>query len=411
MYTEVNDFLSKEDCNHLRNLIDNQHVRSSVASEGRTKSIESDFRTSSTSTLDMEDKVVSKLFKKISAYIGIQPERGEELQGQLYEPGQYFKPHHDYFDGDSYTNHCLASGNRTHTFMLFLNEDMEGGHTFFPNLKESVKPQTGKGLFWEDLDENGNGIPDSIHEGSPVTSGKKYIVTSWWREKTYDGAADAKLAQEHWDELDLKSKNLITFSTPEELPKISDLGFKVIKCPDEPWGIIADAYNLLKNNPQPEIGVGRDIIDGGDIPSEMMSFDQLPSIRTILHEKLMPIHQEFAGGRAIEPTALYGIRSYNKGATLVNHLDTIGTHHVSSIIIVDKDLDCGCSKTKATENDWALDFQDHNGAWQKVYAEIGDIILYESATNLHGRPDVFKGNWFRNFYTHYKFSDYIYQEK
>ena len=66
MYTEVNDFLSKEDCKHLRTLIDNQHVRSSVASEGREQSVESDFRTSSTSTLDMEDEVVAKLFKKIT---------------------------------------------------------------------------------------------------------------------------------------------------------------------------------------------------------------------------------------------------------------------------------------------------------------------------------------------------------
>jgi|TARA_R100000081_G_scaffold79312_2_gene46077 prolyl 4-hydroxylase len=411
MYTEIKDFLSKEDCEHIKNLIDNQHVRSTVADTGRQQSVESDYRTSSTSTLDKDDKVVAKLHKKIAAYLGIDIAKGEELQGQLYEPGQYFKAHHDYFDGDSYINHCLSSGNRTHTLMVFLNEDMEGGHTFFPSLKQSVKPETGKALVWDDMDEEGKLLPDSIHEGLPVTEGKKYIVTSWWRENAHNPAADTMLAQQHWDAQDLESKDIIKFSSKEELPKISPLGFKVMQCPTEVWGIIADAYNLLRINPQPETGVGRDIIDGGEVPSEMMSFDNLSSIRQIIHEKLLPIHKEFAGGREIEPTSLYGIRSYNKGATLINHTDTIGTHHVSSIIIVDKDLDCGCNKTKGVENDWALDFQDHNGEWHKIYAEIGDIILYESATNLHGRTDPFKGNWYRNFYVHYKYSDYVYESK
>ena len=26
-------------------------------------------------------------------------------------------------------------------------------------------------------------LADTLHEGVPVKSGKKYIVTSWWREK------------------------------------------------------------------------------------------------------------------------------------------------------------------------------------------------------------------------------------
>ena len=119
MYTEIKDFLSKEDCEHIKNLIDNQHVRSTVADTGRQQSVESDYRTSSTSTLNKDDKVVTKLHKKIAAYLGIDIAKGEELQGQLYEPGQYFKAHHDYFDGDSYINHCLSSGNITHTLMIF----------------------------------------------------------------------------------------------------------------------------------------------------------------------------------------------------------------------------------------------------------------------------------------------------
>ena len=407
MYTEVNDFLSKEDCNHLRALIDNQHVRSSVASEGRTKSIESDFRTSSTSTLDMEDKVVSKLFKKISAYIGIQPERGEELQGQLYEPGQYFKPHHDYFDGDSYTNHCLASGNRTHTFMLFLNEDMEGGETNFPDLNKKIKPEIGKAVTW-DLMIDGEFQTDTLHEGSTIDKGKKYIITSWWRENDWNGGEDTRLAQVKQDTkvINSNTSNKKIITSVEDFPRFTPGGFNVIKTPERAWNIIQEVYNLVRHT-----GIREDFeykensIPTGD--SEILNLEQVRTIRGIIHEELKGVHEQWSGTSLI-PSFVYGIRSYTKDATLSSHVDRIATHHISSIIIVDKDLNCGCKQTVGGEHDWALDIQDHDGTWHKVYADIGDMILYESATCLHARLDPFKGNFFRNFYVHYKLNDWEY---
>ena len=67
--------------------------------------------------------------------------------------------------------------------MLYLNDDFEGGGTDFPNLGKTVKPEKGKAVFWRNMDDNGNGISDVMHEGMDVTKGTKYIVTSWWREK------------------------------------------------------------------------------------------------------------------------------------------------------------------------------------------------------------------------------------
>jgi hypothetical protein len=78
------------------------------------------------------------------------------------------------------------------------------------------------------------------------------------------------------------------------------------------------------------------------------------------------------------------------------HTDTLETHHISSIIIVDKKVN----------KDWPLDIQDHNGNWHKIYAEPGDMILYESAICKHGRTEPFDGEYFRNFYTHYTLADY-----
>jgi len=281
MITIIDNFLTKKECEYIKQLIDENHYRSSVAGVSREQSVESDFRTSSTCSLPPEDEKVFKIKKKIAAYLNIDIIRGEDIQGQLYEPGQFFKPHTDYFDGDSFYNHCLASGNRTDTLMIFLNDDLEGGSTFFPNLNQEVKPKTGRAVVWQDM-KDGEVVADTLHEGQSVISGKKYIITSWWREKPWMPQEDVRLSTEYWDSKEVETQNKIVFKSKDDLPKLTETGYKVIKCPENAWGIIQDGYRLLMNNPVPEEGVGRDILDGGEVPTEMMSFDNLTSIRDIL---------------------------------------------------------------------------------------------------------------------------------
>lgn len=416
MITEIRNFLSKKDCDYFIKLIDSNNQKSSVSSNGKERSTISDFRTSKTSNLSNTEEVVTKLKNKISKKIKLDIERGEDLQGQLYESGEYFRPHHDYFSGMSYINHCLASGNRVKTVMIYLNDDFEGGETDFPKLGKKIKPEKGKAVIWDDM-LDGNVVEDSLHEGTDVIKGKKYIITSWWRENKWDPNKDSELAIKHHESENESMNtqeitsvhNTINFKSKDDLPKVSPLGFKVIKCPEKVWGLIQDAYRLLLNTPQHESWEGMEhFINGNETPIELFSFDNLVSMREIIHDALKPVHEDFAKTE-LEKTMLYGIRSYTKNAVLKTHVDRIETHHVSSIIIVDKDLACGCSKTKQVANDWPLDIQDHSGNWHKVYAEIGDIILYESATCMHGREEPFKGNYFRNFYVHYKFKNYNFQ--
>ena len=126
----IESFLSDEQCDSLIKMIDAHNVRSSVSGTGSDRSVtNNDFRTSSTCNLFKEDPLVVEVKEKIANLIGYPIEMGEDLQGQKYEPGQFFKPHYDFFEGDSYTNHCLASGNRTKTVMIYLNDDFEGGGT------------------------------------------------------------------------------------------------------------------------------------------------------------------------------------------------------------------------------------------------------------------------------------------
>ena len=418
MFVEIPNFITPEECDVFIQLIDKTNTRSQVAGDGYNNSKIEDSRTSFTSNFN-EDFLLHKALKqKIADHLELDVVRGETLQGQKYEEGQYFRPHLDWFQGDSYYNHCLHSGNRTHTFMIYLNDDFEGGGTDFPNLKQTVKPEKGKAVFWLNTGEDGQYTSDVMHEGMDVTKGTKYIITSWWREREFNAAENARMGQEYWKEQEEKNKsiNIITdpgikiFNTVEEIPRFTENGFMKMKVPDDIWGIVQDSYKLLQDKEDLEHFDGKKgIIDTnieGAESSTIFSFEHIPNIRTQIHNMLMPYHEEWSKAR-IEPSYVYGIRSYQRGATLASHVDRIATHHISTIMIVDKDLKCGCQHREFGD-DWALDIQGHDGEWYEVFAEPGEMILYESAVCEHGRSKPFQGTHFRNFYTHYKLLDWQY---
>lgn len=412
MVKEISNFLSKKDCNSIIKMIDQNNHRSTVAGGGDNKSIYEESRTSSTSNLNPQNPVIKRLHKRISKFLNLNPNQGEAIQGQVYEPGQFFRPHTDFFEGDSFTNHCLHSGNRIHTFMVYLNVPEEGGETSFPSINLDIKPQTGKAVSWPNM-LGGKVLPEMIHEGTNVVKGKKYIITSWWRENEWNGAEDDKLSREYHDnlqtQLNLKTIDYQnkTFNSTLNIPRFTEHGFKVVKLPPKTWDLIREAYVLLQNNMREEVWEGKENIIGGEgNTSDLLDFSQLPTIRNIIHQQLQPFHEAFIENKAeIEPSFIYGIRSYNKGSTLTPHVDRIETHHISSIICVDKNLSCGCGPNKEPE-DWALEIQDHQGNFHSIYTEPGDMILYESAACEHGRKLPFKGTFFRNFFVHYKLTDW-----
>jgi|TARA_B100000900_G_scaffold258617_1_gene220433 prolyl 4-hydroxylase len=408
---EILNFISPEECKEIINLIDANHTRSSVVVGGTDRQDVTDHRTSSTSNLDSSNFIVKSIHKRISQHLNLPLENGEALQGQLYEVGQYFKPHNDFFTGPAYDMHCKASGNRTHTLMIYLNDDYKGGETNFPNLNKKVSAVTGKALWWTNMKDN-QVLPETLHEGVPVTEGKKYIVTSWWREKKWDGAGDAKLYEDEKNKKIeeapineskiIKVNENISLEETSKIPKLTSNGFKLIKCPDKAWSLIKESYELLKQKEIEENFEDKENWIPGE--STIMDFGWLPTIKSIIHQELKPVHEEFCNHKLI-PNYIYGIRSYKKGATLKEHTDRIDTHHISSIIIVDKDLTCGCQNKKYAD-DWPLDIKGHDGEWYKVYAKPGDMILYESAICEHGRKEPFAGEFFRNFYVHYQLEGY-----
>ena len=376
---EISNFLNKEECDYLINIIKkNNHKSKVVGAEGN--SVYEESRTSSTSNLSTNDEIVNKIHNRIANFLGYTIDKGESLQGQMYEPGQYFKPHNDAFGENSYKKHCLYSGNRTDTLMIYLNDDFTGGQTNFPKLNKKIQPETGKAVTWKNLDENKKPLDVALHEGCEVESGVKYIITSWWREKKWGALNDFKLFNEN-----------IEYKDYNELPQLTQNGFRISNVPSNIFGIIKDAYSLIKDKGTEEHFPNKDFFIPGK--NDIISLDLIPNIKAEIHKQLKIFHEDFAKVK-IEPSSIYGIRSYKNGNTLSMHRDRIETHHVSSIIVVDKDLN--------GQEDWALNFIDHNKIEHKLYLQPGQILYYESARCLHGRKEPFKGNFYNNMFVHYK---------
>lgn len=179
----VRGVLTPDQCRAVIALVDGDLVPSQVM--GATDDPE--FRTSHSCNVDPANPLVREVEARIHAVVGIQPELGETIQGQRYTQGQQFKPHCDYFTpGEPYWPEQVRSGGqRTWTAMLFLNEPEAGGHTIFTEAGVTVRPRAGNLLCWNNLRADGELNPRSMHQGSPVAAGVKYVITKWYRERPW----------------------------------------------------------------------------------------------------------------------------------------------------------------------------------------------------------------------------------
>lgn len=145
------------------------------------------FRTSETCDLLAGDAAVQRLEELLHSVNGIDPAHGEPVQGQRYAPGQEFKAHTDYFEpgGRDYDRYCAVSGQRTWTFMVYLNDVEVGGATRFKRIGKTVHPEAGKLLCWNNRLPDGRVNPATLHHGMKVRGGVKYIITKWYREREW----------------------------------------------------------------------------------------------------------------------------------------------------------------------------------------------------------------------------------
>lgn len=178
----IGDFLSPGECKQLIAMIDDVAEPSTLYDK---QAMNDGFRTSYSGNFDPYDPFVKGISRKIDDVLGMEAPYGETIQGQRYAPGQEFKPHNDwlYTDQHYWIGEEKNGGQRSWTAMVFLNDVEEGGDTHFTAAGLAIKPQTGALLLWNNALPNGDPNEGTMHAGTPVTKGKKYVLTKWYRAR------------------------------------------------------------------------------------------------------------------------------------------------------------------------------------------------------------------------------------
>ena len=179
----LRDFLTPADCAQFIARIDAARRPSTIADANGDAA----FRTSETCDLDYSDPLVTALDQRLAALSGIERAYGEPIQGQRYAPGQEFKAHTDYFEpqGADFAKYCSVAGQRSWTFMIYLNDVAAGGATRFKVIDKTVQPEAGKLIAWNNRRADGSVNPATLHHGMKVRAGTKYVLTKWYRERPW----------------------------------------------------------------------------------------------------------------------------------------------------------------------------------------------------------------------------------
>jgi len=367
----IENFLNPNECMQLIELIRNyQRPSTTTNDQGKFK----DYRTSQTCDLSLLDSAfVKEIDRRICKILGISESFSEGIQGQWYNISEEFKEHTDYFEPNSkeYSEFASEQGQRTWTFMIYLNSTQCGGETYFPKLNRSFSPQQGKAIIWNNLKHDGSPNPFTLHHGMPVKEGYKAIITKWFRT---NGQGD-RCNREKNENIHSHTQNGFLKST---IP--SSLFHKILM------------YHANNQDQKVSESVPGFIHSQQGQASAML---ELPNeLRQQIHSTLQPIAEAWSGS-LLTPSYVYGIREYYRGAVLEPHRDRLQTHEISLILNIRQKVDEG----------WPLVIEDHHYRAHSVFLSPGEMVLYEGCRLLHGRPFPFKGDLFANIFVHYSLNN------
>ncbi|PWY92344.1 oxidoreductase [Aspergillus heteromorphus CBS 117.55] len=206
----IEDFLSTAEADHLLEMSSTNYTPS-IIYNGVTTKIDPSTRLSDRALLP-RDNTVRCLEARASAFQGWKPHLYiERMWAQRYNVSGHYAHHFDW------AGSAARGGDRLSTFMVYLDDDCEGGGTNFPRLRmprgaagggewcrflecadittttatnSSMKtgdqnvigdgaPVKGNAIFWENLRADGSGYPETWHASFPVTRGLKVGLNIW----------------------------------------------------------------------------------------------------------------------------------------------------------------------------------------------------------------------------------------
>ena len=131
------------------------------------------------------DVVTDCVDRMVARLVGASPVTGEPLSVLHYAPGEQFAPHFDYFDPEApvHGEQLAVGGQRVATCLVYLNGGYEGGATAFVDIGLEVQGRPGSALFWSNVAADGAPDRNTRHAGLPPTSGEKWLLSKWFRDR------------------------------------------------------------------------------------------------------------------------------------------------------------------------------------------------------------------------------------
>jgi hypothetical protein len=177
----VDNFLSAEDCEYLINVLKDVEPWQSGGSDfwdNRTFNVVDIYNNIDTKAGQILYSLKLKIGQAIKDLYNEENIYPDVMQMIRWFPGMEQPPH-----ADDMTN---SEGNdwfyhRHYGVILYLNDDYDGGHTFYPQHNFEIVPKAGTLAIHP-------GDPEHLHGVTEIKNSIRYTVASFWtREKEYDG--------------------------------------------------------------------------------------------------------------------------------------------------------------------------------------------------------------------------------
>jgi prolyl 4-hydroxylase len=181
------ELVPKPVCEHLiergRSLVRGASVFDEETGGARSDSARSN-RAGSLSA-DRTDIATAVVRFLISRESGVPLSGLEPTQILHYSIGQSFDWHVDHLDPsvEGFRSDIALRGQRIATCLVYLNDDFEGGNTAFATDDIRHRGRSGDALMWSNVLPDGAIDPDTVHAGLPPTSGEKWVLSQWIRDR------------------------------------------------------------------------------------------------------------------------------------------------------------------------------------------------------------------------------------
>ena len=182
----VDDFMSRPECAHFLWLA-SPNLKGAETAQDRGEQIA--FNGSAAALRGMLcDPVVRTIERRIAAGFGLPASHVEPLSILRYEHGHSYAQHIDYFRADRLAdNERLGdmAGQRVASFLVYLRAPAAGGETHYLEIDRKVAGRDRMALCHFNCDAQGTPDPTTLHTGTPVIAGEKWLARTTLRERSF----------------------------------------------------------------------------------------------------------------------------------------------------------------------------------------------------------------------------------